>query len=214
MKYWKIYFNYAVITSISLLILGCFPKQQISTETFLLAQPALKQNIIKSNHAKIVYLKQIQTTAPFDSLHFIFKLKPARYQLDYYHHFLNFPSKQLMAIFATKLNNLTNVKLTSSSDKAQYILGIKLNKFYVDNTTDPKKAIIDLSICLRLQANPQAILWWHTYHSATPIKNYTASAGNIVLAWDQGIQTILQKSISTITDKLAKAPSISNDTDN
>lgn len=213
MNDWRTYCNGTIIVGITVLMLGCLPKQTITTETFLLRQQPVKKNITKSPNAKTIYLEKIQTVAPFNSLHFIFKLKPARYQLDYYHRFLSSPSQQLMTLFTTQLNNLTDIKLTTSRHEAKYILNIKLNKFYVDDIPNSEKAIIDLNIKLNLQTSPQKILWWHNYYYAIPIKNYNAGAENIVLAWDKGIQNILKMSAMAITDKLEQNQTAHSDDD-
>ena len=127
-------------------------------------------------------------------MNFIFKIKPASYQTDYYLRFLLSPSEQLHNIFIAALGSLGDVNLLTEKHTADYWLNIKLDQLYVDNSVTPKQALVGLSVQLVLNKDPQQVLFWHHYQQSIAIQHYSSGAENIVLAWDKGIANILQQS--------------------
>jgi len=177
---------------------SCIPKQEITIQTFLLQQSKITDYSLATQTTPTLYIDKVTATPPFDALNFIFKTKPTRYQMDYYLRFLIKPSEQLHTIFISKFSTLPSVNIVNTKQAASYLLNIKLNKFYIDKSVEPRQAFISVSIQLVTNNTPQKVLLWRHYQQSIPIQHYDAGAQNIVLAWNSGIHKILQDSVKQI----------------
>ncbi len=176
------------------------PQRQLNIKTYLFSPPTTQKKMIASDKKlPTIEVNHISASPPFNSKMFIFKLKDANYQSDYYNRFLALPATQLQQIAMDRLKssgNFSEVVGEGSSLIANYGVTFSLRELYIDST-QPSQITSVISIEAKVNkvslGNSKSLLFDHTYRQRIPVANYTLGAQQAVLAWDKGIKAIFDQ---------------------
>ncbi|MCP4473816.1 MAG: hypothetical protein GY821_04475 [Gammaproteobacteria bacterium] len=192
-----------IFCSLLLLLLSACnlpPQRQLNIKTYLFSLPTVQEKTTTSDKKlPTIKVNHISASPPFNSKLFIFKLKDANYQNDYYNRFLALPATQLQQIAIYKLKssgNFSEVLGENSSQIANYAVTFTLRELYIDSTqTNRMTAVISIEAKVNKVslANSKLLFFDHTYRQKMLIANYALGAQQAVLAWDKGITIIFNQ---------------------